>query len=404
MPDLQQDLASLRLPAGGARPRRGRRLVLVVAGVLVPLAALATWFGRGPRELEVPIVRPAALAADQRPRSTPAVTASGYVVARRKAVVSSKIQGRLATLRVEEGSRVAAGEVIATLEQAQEQAAVARAEATVLRTRAELAEQQRLHRLNARLWEQEQVVSKDTVDAAASRVATAEAALREAEAELAWRRSMVADTLIRAPFAGTVVKKMAEVGESVAPIPPGVNISTASGAIVALADLETLEVEADVNESNVARLRPEQEAEVVVEAFPERTFRAVLRQVIPSADRTRATVQVKVTILDEDERLRPEMSARVTFLEPLPPPPPGAPPALAVPAEAVLDEGDRRVVYVIEGGLVRARPVATAPGKDGRVIVTAGLDGSETLVARPPEGLSDGRRVRPAAALPAAAP
>ena len=119
--------------------------------------------------------------------------------------------------------------------------------------------------------------------------------------------------MIRAPFAGVVVKKMAEVGESVAPIPPGVNISTASGAIVALADLATLEVEADVGEANVAKLRSGQPAEVTVEAFPDRRYKAVLRQVIPTADRTKATVLVKVTILDKDKDLKPEMSAKVTL-------------------------------------------------------------------------------------------
>ena len=108
---------------------------------------------------------------------------------------------------------------------------------------------------------------------------------------------------------------MAEVGESVAPIPPGVNISTASGAIVALADLATLEMEADVSESNVARLQEGQPAEITVEAFPDKRYKAVLRQVIPTADRTKATVLTKVTLLEKDKDLKPEMSAKVTFLE-----------------------------------------------------------------------------------------
>ena len=141
----------------------------------------------------------------------------------------------------------------------------------------------------------------------------AEAALAQAQAEPAYAEAQLQNTVIRAPFAGTVVKKMAEVGESVAPIPPGVNISTASGAIVALADLETLEVEADVSEANVAKLGEGQPAEVTVEAFPDRRYKAVLRQVIPTADRTKATVLVKVTILDKDKDLKPEMSAKVTL-------------------------------------------------------------------------------------------
>src|SRR3989440_3246285 len=143
---------------------------------------------------------------------------------------------------------------------------------------------------------------------------------------------------------------MAEVGESVAPIPPGVNISTSSGAIVALADMATLEVEADVSESNVAKLHSGQPAQVSVEAFPDRKYRAVLRQVIPTADRTKATVQVKVTMLDKDPELRPEMSSKVQFLE--------APhaasaaasdtpskPLVTVPPEAVASRGGRQVVF-----------------------------------------------------------
>src|SRR5438309_6420773 len=141
---------------------------------------------------------------------------------------------------------------------------------------------------------------------------------------------------MRAPFTGVVVKKMAEVGESVAPIPPGVNISTSPGAIVALAALDTLEMEADVNEANVAQLGNRQPAEVTVEAVPDRTYKAVLRQVIPTADRTKATVQVKVTMLEKDDRLRPEMSAKVTFLQPAEAAAPAARPVITAPAEAVV--------------------------------------------------------------------
>src|SRR4029077_6548821 len=141
----------------------------------------------------------------------------------------------------------------------------------------------------------------DSLEAAQSRVRIAQAAVSQARADESLAAAQYNNTIIRAPFGAVGLRKMAEVGESVAPIPPGVNLSTSSGAIVALADLDTLEVEADVSESNVAKLSPDQPAEVSVEAFPERKYRAVLRQVIPTADRTKATVQVKVTILDKDE-------------------------------------------------------------------------------------------------------
>jgi len=172
-------------------------------------------------------------------------------------------------------------------------AAIARADADLAEARRQLAA--------ARAPRRRTVSSTDERDAASSRVAhrgrepragqggtaQAQADIGQADADVQLYEALYQNTLIRAPFAGTVVKKMAEVGESVAPIPPGVNISTASGAIVALADLDTLEVEVDVAESNVARLQPDQPAQVTVEAFPDRRYRAVLRQVIPTADRTK---------------------------------------------------------------------------------------------------------------------
>jgi RND family efflux transporter MFP subunit len=194
-----------------------------------------------------------------------------------------------------------------------------------------------------------------------------------------------------------VVKKMAEVGESVAPIPPGVNISTASGAIVALADLATLEVEADVSESNVAKLGPTQPAEVTVEAFPDRRYKAVLRQIIPTADRTKATVQVKVTILDKDKDLKPEMSAKVTFLEPEKAAAASAapePPRVVVPREAVATRDGRSVVFEVQEQRARSRAVALGRERDGQVVVQQGLSGSETLVARPSDTLKDGDAVK----------
>ena len=304
MTELRQDLASLRIDREAPARRRPRwPIVLVLAFVIGGAAFFALRDRLAPQGIVVETVR-AAIAPVAGPASGTAIlSASGYVVPRRKAVVSSKIQGRLADLRVEEGSRVREGEVIARLESADFVAQVQRARATVQRAEADLAENRRLLRLSENLV-RDKIVSEDQVDAARSRVTIGEAALEQARADQALSEALFQNTQIRAPFSGTVLKKMAEVGESVAPIPPGVNISSSSGAIVALADLETLEVEADVGESNVAKLGPDQPAEVAVEAFPDRRYKAVLRQIIPTADRTKATVQVKVTILDRDDKLK----------------------------------------------------------------------------------------------------
>jgi len=297
---------------------------------------------------------------------------------------------------VEEGSRVREGEIIARLESSDYEAQVERARAAIQRAEADLAENGRQLRLAEELTRQS-VLAADQRDAAKSRVQIATAMLAQAKADLQFAEATYANTIIKAPFSGVVVKKMAEVGESVAPIPPGVNLSTSSGAIVALADLDTLEVEADVSESNVARLGPDQPAEVTAEAFPDRKYRAVLRQVIPTADRTKATVQVKVTILEKDKDLKPEMSAKVTFLEREEPRERSAQaqaPLVMVPKESVASRSGRSVVFEVKDGRVHERPVTTTGERQGLLMVREGLSGSETLVARPAESLKDGDSVR----------
>lgn len=399
MSDLKGDLASLRIDRDVSR-RSPWRWPLIL-GLPALLLVVGVWGLRAQRALSTPLVSvvSASVSSGGGPTAGASVlTASGYVVARRQAVVSAKIQGRLSDLRVEEGSRVNTGDVIAQLENADFLALVAQAEAGVARAVADLAEQNRQLRLAGGLAEQG-LGSTDEEEAARNRVQMAEAVVQERRASVALARARLADTVIRAPFSGVVVKKMAEVGESVAPIPPGVNLSTSSGAIVAIADLATLEVEADVSESNVARLGPDQPAEVTVEAFPDKRYDAVLRQIIPTADRTKATVQVKVTILEEDERLKPEMSARVTFLENVSSAAPAsddAPvrPRVSVPVGTVTDRGGQSVVFEVLDGRVRMRPVAVAGQRDGMLVIKQGLSGGEILVLTPPGQLADGDEIR----------
>lgn len=418
--ELKKQLEALRLDEQDARSSRRKWIVLVVA-LLLAAAGFAAWRGRTSVP-EVDMVR-ATLRQGGPVAGTPMLTASGYVVARRKAVVSAKIQGRLSELRVEEGSRAAEGEVIARLESADYEAQVARAraridsvraligsaEARVARAEADLAEARRQLGVAEKLVS-EGIGTVDARDAARSRVALADASLGQAradqgqaqselgqaQADLSFAQAQLANTIIRAPFAGTVVRKMAEVGESVAPIPPGVNISTASGAIVALADLDTLEVEVDVSESNVAKLGADQPAEVVVEAFPDRKYRGALRQVIPTADRTKATVMVKVTILDKDRDLKPEMSARVTFFEPNGGTSEAAnTPVVLVPQQAIVTRnGTSEVFEITADGTVRERKVTLGAVQQSQIVVKEGLTGQETLVAGPPDTMKDGDRVR----------
>jgi HlyD family secretion protein len=394
--DLKGELASLKIDRTPPASSPWRWPLLFFVPVILFLAAL--YAIRTRQALSAPEVETvtAAVARDvQASAGAPILTASGYVVARRKAVVSAKIQGRLSDLRVEEGSVVREGEVVARLESTDYEAQVKRARAAVQRAEADLAENERQLRLAERLT-RENVVSVDQRDAAASRVRIAQAALEQARADTAFAEAQLQNTFIRAPFSGVVVKKMAEIGESVAPIPPGVNISTSSGAIVALADLATLEVEADVAESNVAKVQNGQPAEVTVEAIPDRRYKAVLRQVIPTADRTKATVQVKVTILDKDKDLKPEMSAKVTFLEPDKKSEQKAPgtPVVSVPKAAIVTRDGKALVFLLRDGKAVARAVTLGTERQDQVVIQGGLAGGETLIVKPPDTLKDGDAVR----------
>ena len=425
MSELKDQLASLRLDSEPEPSRKGLWLALTVAVLVIAAGALA-WRAR--TAFAATEVETAQATIEQTGGSgqagSPVLTASGYVVARRKAVVSAKIQGRLSELHVEEGSRVRENQILARLESRDYEAQVARAraqvqqaqaqmgaaQAAIRRAEADLAEARRQVGVNERLTS-EQILPKDTLDASRSRVAVLEAAigqaradeqranaaLTQANADLSFAQATLQNTVIRAPFSGVVVKKMAEVGESVAPIPPGVNLSTSSGAIVALADLETLEVEVDVAEANVAKLTAGQLAEVTVEAFPDKRYKAELRQVIPTADRTKATVMVKVTILDKDPNLKPEMSAKTTFLERAQTGPAQGPAkaTVLVPQTTVVTRDGRTHVFEIVEGAAKLVAIHTGPTRQQHVVVTQGLAGSETLVANPPDGLKDGDRVSP---------
>jgi len=398
MPELKDELASLRIDRDAPSPARWR-LPLILLVMLVVAVAGGWYFAKGHPVFgatEVETVQATVESSSSANGGPPILTASGYLVARRQSVVSSKIQGRISSLRVEEGSVVKDGDVLATLDNADVMAAIAKAKADIEYAKADLAEAQRQERLQEDLY-RGKVSSQDALDAAKAKVNLASAAIEQDKANLQVQEAYLDFTTVRAPFAGIVVKKMTEVGESVAPIPPGVNISTSSGAIVAIADMNSLEAEVDVNESNVSQLGPNQPAEITVQAIPNHTYKGVLRQIIPTADRTKATVTVKVSILDKDKYLRPEMSCNVTFLEPQKKTQSAAATpqrVITVPKEAVITRDGKSVVFAIEDNKAHAMPITTGADLHGQVIVKQGLAGGETIVNNPPQKLKDGDVVK----------
>jgi len=410
-PRSEPDLARLRInrdaPPPGVRRAFGRNLILaLVALVLIVVAIL---FLRRDRAAPVQVFTVSLSRSGAGGSGGAAsVTANGYVVARTRAAVAARLAGRLAELRVSEGSYVRKGETIARLENSDYVAQVAQAEAVLAAIRSDLIEasarRDQLVREARRVAEirreSPDLVSDQEVEAAASTADQADARVRAttsrvtaAAAELRGAQATLEFTVIRAPFTGTVLRKEAELGEVVA---PSVGGGLTRGAVVTMADLSTLEVEVDVNEAYIGRVGSSQLARITLDAYPDTSFRGRVRQVVPTADRQRATVQVKVSILDRDRRILPEMAARVDFLEPdtvtATPAAQGAP-RIRVPAAAVRDQGGQPVVWLVRDGILSPRQVEAGPVSGGFREIRSGLAGGEQLLVGGVENPREGLRV-----------
>ena len=388
-PDLSRLTINRDTPTRGVR-RAFRTTLVVAAGAVLLILAGAWALRRG----GAPAVRvaTATLVGGGAPGSA-GVVANGYVVARTQAAVSAKLPGRLAYLGVSEGSHVVAGQLIARLDNADYTAAVGEAEANLAAEQATLIEarsdrdelvreQRRAHDVHA---QNAQLISQQGLDSADSRAAQAVARAQAessrvdaAAAALGVARANLANTLIRAPFTGTVLSKDAEVGEVVA---PSVGGGLTRGAVVTMADFATLEVEVDVNEAYISGIHAGEPARITLDAYPDTTFRGSVRLVVPTADRQKATVQVKVSILDHDPRILPEMGARVEFLQSARQAAGPAPrPRVSVPADAVHSDGAETVVWVVKAGRLERRVVDAGPTSGGMREVRSGLSGGETLL------------------------
>lgn len=404
MTDTKPDLSRLRInreePASG--PRRSPRFMRYLLLGAVGLVALALFVLRKGGEA-TPIQVATATVIGGGSEAGTGVVANGYVVARTKASVSAKLAGRLAYLGVSEGTHVIAGQVIARLDNAEYTAGVTAAEANLATAEATLIEavadrdqvQNEARRVRETRARTTELVSLQDLEAAESRAAQAnararaqEARVESARAGLKLAQASFENTLIRAPFTGTVLRKDAEVGEVVA---PSVGGGLTRGAVVTMADLATLEVEVDVNEAYIARIRSDQPARIVLDAYPDTNFRGTVRMVVPTADRQRATVQVKVSILDHDPRILTEMGARVEFLEPVRAAGDSAPRRrIAVPAEAVHSDSGHVVVWLVREGVLERREIDAGPTSGGLREVRSGLVGGELLllsgIANPVQG------------------
>ena len=403
MNDLTKDLAALRIEREPERTGVGRWIVWT--GLLILLAALGLagwrWVTRE-RPVEVQVATVSVRAAGTQ---AAVLNASGYVTARRRATVSSKITGKVVEVDVEEGKNVVQGQVLARLDDSTPKAALALAEAQAEAARRGLREnevrldQARLAERRAAQLLQDRIVSQSQLDQAKAdadsidaHIAALKEQIRVAERQIEVQQTDLTNYVIRAPFSGVAISKDAQPGEMVSPVSAGGGF-TRTG-ICTIVDMHSLEIEVDVNESYISRVKPGQDVDAVLDAYPDWHIPAHVITLVPTADRQKATVLVRLGFKQLDPRILPDMAIKVTFLrEAGDTTAAAAQPTALVPRPAIKTLGADNFAFVVRGDVVERRAVRLG-GTDGdRVEVLAGLQSGDRVVLSPPPTLADGSKV-----------
>lgn len=400
----------LRIDEGSDRrdasARRWPLYALLVVMLTAAGGALLWWLlsGRAPA---VETVTPRVVEREAAAGQASVLDASGYVVARRQAAVSAEVTGKLEEVLVDEGMRVEEGQILARLNDATErarlelsQARLAAAEAAVAELRVQIADAERTLRRQRELRDRD-LVSQAELDAAETAVRSLEARLetRRSDVEVARRdvrlqQQLVDELTVRAPFSGVVIAQTAEIGEMISPISAGGGF-TRTG-VCTLVDMDSLEIEVDVNESYIDRVETGQAVVARLDAYPDWSIPAEVKRIVPAADREKATVRVRVELLETDARILPDMGVSVRFLD--------SEPAAGdservrvrtLPESALFQAGGNDYVLIVADGRVERRAVRVGSRGSGRAVITAGLADNESVVADPAAtGLEDGDAVR----------
>ncbi len=396
----KEDISRLRLDKTGRKgyARGSRRWLYRAGAVIIVAAALFLTL----KATSVKEVRSGTISLTYPSQAVTALNASGYVVAERKAALASKTTGTLVWLGVEEGSRVEKGQVIARLENDDLSAALAETKAAVAAARENLqAALAELEDAKADFNRKKQLLDKGFItrssfdqaearlkkaeagaDAARAQVNASRAASRGAEASLGY-------TFISAPFSGVVLTKNADIGDILTPLGAAAN---AKAAVVTIADLSTLQVEVDVAESNISKVAMGMPAEIQLDAFPDRRFQGKVHMIVPTADRTKASVLVKVRFIEKPSGILPDMSAKVAFLTRKLEENEQAP-VTAVPETAVVTEDAKEHVFLIQNG--RAEKTVVKTGKRlGDSVAVEGVREGQTVVLAPPGDLKNGEKIK----------
>ncbi|GAB3347160.1 efflux RND transporter periplasmic adaptor subunit [Lysobacter tyrosinilyticus] len=404
--DLLKELRIDRSAPPEAPSRTGLWIGLGIAAVMVVLAVVA-WMVLG-RDKAIEVKTAEVTSLNSGGGSASVLDATGYVVARRMATVSSKITGKVREVLIEEGQRVEAGQVMATLDPidadaqrdlASSQLAAARSQIGSVEAQLKEAE------ANAKRLEgltQQQLVSKAQYeqaiaqrDALRAQLATAQRNAQVASGGLRIASQGVDNTVVRAPFAGVVIAKAAQPGEIVSPLSAGGGFTrTGIGTIV---DMDSLEVEVDVSESYIGRVQPKMPVEAVLNAYQDWRIPAEVIAIIPTADRAKATVKVRIALKSKDPRIVPDMGVRVSFLEPEDKKTAAvaqAAPRMQVPAAALRKDGEQDVVFVMQDEKAQRRAVKLGGNIGDNRQVLAGLNAGERVITEAPATLKDGDAVQ----------
>ena len=408
MPLDSDSLGSLRIdrsapaPGGGG----GKRLIYIV-GTVVVLAGVAfgAWKMFGGHTTEVTTV--VAEAETSGPSlGNSVLNASGYVVARRMSTVASKVTGRVLEIYVEEGMAVKKDQVVARLDPVNSRTVLTMAERELEASRRNLAEievrlgdARRTLERNEALVKQ-QLVSESALDASraevnalAARLEASKAQVKVSESQLAMRQNDYDDLNVRAPFDGVIISKDAQPGEMISPLSAGGGF-TRTG-IATIVDMDSREIEVDVNEAYINRVKPNQRVEAKLDAYPDQPLPAHVVNIVPTADRTKATVRVRIGFDKLEPQILPDMGIKVRFLDEAPAVANSSQgPRVRVPTVAVQRSGGEAYVWVVNDGTVERRAITTGAENDGQTEVLAGVHAGEELVAPIVEGLEDGGKVK----------
>src|SRR5277367_2591195 len=397
------DLGALRIDKDKRQERKtGKIFGIILAAILViALVAGAAYYSRN----SAPIVEVAAAQKAGTAGPTALLNASGYVTPRRRATIAAKITGRVIGVYFDEGVHVKEGQILAKLDDSDVKRALDSAVADRNSTQAQTADYQvqlknaellvhRSQELQAAGVQSQEILDNalTSADSLRAKIALTKEQVAASAARVNEAQQAVDNTVIRAPFEGIVVSKDAQVGEMVSPISAGGGF-TRTG-IATIVDMNSNEIEVDVNEAYIARVLPDQKVTAVLDAYPDWRIPCKVRTVIPTADRQKATVKVRISFIKLDPRILPVMGVKVTFLGDEEKPIAGAPiPVALVSQEAIRTDGDQKVVYLVKSDHAERRAVKVGGTRGTDVEILAGLAPGDSVIVKPPDTLKDGQAV-----------